>query len=216
MKAYTDFQLKNFPWIVSAGTLKPESLLVSFWQIAEILAKWNDDTIPGDLLQRLEHLAGEDSREQDWDDDDATGCVEWLESLLQYWAPFGCRFGSHEGDGALFGFWLAPEWADFLDQMAYRDPAPELAAGIVRALLDSGFTDPEDASDRYFGIYRGTETEVGRELAQELAENSGVDVSGLQWPQRCIDWDAAWQELRMGGDFELVRLPGADWAAFTA
>lgn len=51
----------------------------------------------------------------------------------------------------------------------------------------------EAFQDSYYGEY-----DSGRDYAMELAEGTGVDLSVPVWPFTCIDWDRAWNELRLG------------------
>jgi hypothetical protein len=125
MTQYTADQLAPFPWIVSSDTLRAEDLLPRFWQAAETVAVIRQEPIPASLLEPLTLLVGEDSRETDWNDDLAADTLAELFDLLQAWAPAGFSFGSNEGDGACFGFWLTPEWCDAMELLGFGDDNPE-------------------------------------------------------------------------------------------
>jgi hypothetical protein len=207
---YPADKLAQFPWIVSSDTLRTEDLLVRYWSAAE--------TIGADLctvLPALEHLVGPDSREADWSDDMAEGCLLQLTDILQDGAPDGFYFGSHDGDGALFGFWLEDDWSDALEHCEIAaDDDPEVSALWVKRLSAAG-VDPDNVEDAYQGRAEGYgESEAGADYAAQLAEDAGMLEREARWPYTCIDWSAAWRELKLGDGYWLERLNGAEWLVF--
>lgn len=210
MTRYNSDQLASFPWIVSTDTLRTEDLLVRYWQTAEQLGAELCTVLPA-----LQHLVGEDSRESDWDDDMAGGCLLQLGDILQDVAPTGFYFGASEGDGACFGFWLCEDWADLLEHCGFAsDSDPEAVAALVRDLLASG-VDPDSYEDAYQGEAEGySEKEAGAEFAAQLAEDAGMIQATAQWPHTCIDWEEAWRELELGDGFWLQQINGCQWAVF--
>jgi hypothetical protein len=216
MTHYTADQLAPFPWIVSSDTLRSEDLLPRFWQAAETVAVIRQELIPGSLLEPLTLLVGEDSRETDWNDDLAADTLAELFDLLQAWAPAGFSFGSNEGDGACFGFWLTPEWCDAMEVLGLGDDDPSGWAELV-AQLDADGLDPDNIEDAYQGRTEGwSEEKAGADYAQQLAEDLGLPpkLDGCTWPMSCIDWEAAWRELEMGDGYRLHDIGGGDWLVF--
>lgn len=214
MAHYTSDQLATFPWIVSCDTLRTEDLLVKFWSAAEQIGSDLADQLPD-----LQRLAGEDSSETDWNDEQAGYALERLTDTLQDAAPTGFWFGASEGDGACFGFWIDQDWADALEHCGIAaDDDPEPLAAIIQALELDGI-DPDNVEDAYQGRAEGwSEESAGRSFAEELAYNTeaaGVDWGGqCAWPLGCIDWDAAWLELQMGDGYRLHDIGGGEWLVF--
>jgi hypothetical protein len=210
MTRYTTEQLASFPWIVSTDTLRTEDLLVRYWQTAEQLGADLCTVLPA-----LQHLVGEDSKEADWDDDMACGCLLQLGDILQDLAPSGFYFGASEGDGACFGFWLDNSWREVLEHCGCAfDSDPEAVTVTVQELLAAG-VDPDTYEDLYQGEAEGyNETEAGADYAAQLAEDAGMIQATAQWPHTCIDWEEAWRELELGDGYWLQRINGAQWAVF--
>lgn len=214
MTHYTADQLAPFPWIVSSDTLRAEDLLPRFWQAAETVAVIRQEPIPASLLEPLTLLVGEDSRETDWDDDLAADTLDELFDLLQAWAPAGFSFGSNEGDGACFGFWLTPEWCDAMELLGFGDDNPEGWAELV-ARLEADGLDPDNIEDAYQGRAEGwSEERAGADFAEQTAYDSGMVNDQQHWPLNCIDWDAAWRELQTGDGYRLHDIGGGDWLVF--
>lgn len=215
---YTLDQLDGFPWIVSCDTLKAEDLLPKFWTAAEGLAVLLDrpQLLNPATLASLAKLVGEDSKEADWDDTEAAQTLEDLHEALSEVAPAGFYFGSQEGDGACFGFWLEQGWAEALDLFGFGNDDPAGWAELI-ARLDQDGIDPETVEDSYCGQAEGlTEEKAGEDYAQQLAEELGVNLSQLNWPLGSIDWAAAWRELEMGDGYRLHDIGGGDWLVFRA
>lgn len=224
MPTYTLDQLDGFPWIVSVDTLRTEDLLVRFWQTAEQLHRLAYSGHPfaaqhPALVRELELLAGEDAKEQDWNEERARQCVDDLAEYLQDYAPSGFHFGASAGDGAAFGFWLSDEWVDALEHCGWAaDSDPAALADVIRELEDDGI-DCENYEDAYAGSAEGcTEDKAGEDFAQAFADELGLPakLDGTSWPIYCIDWAYAWRELVAGDGYRLHRISGNDWAVFRA
>jgi hypothetical protein len=222
MNTYTPDQLAQFPWIASCDTLRPEDLLPKFWGIAETLAVWLDrpQLLNAETLASLERLVGEDSRESDWSDEQASQTLDDLFGALEDAAPLGFHFSSSEGDGACFGFWVDDVWADALEHCGIAaDDTPEALARIIADWQADGI-EPETIEDSYCGRAEGySEERAGADFAQELAQDNwlpdGPNGMGWnRWPLSCIDWTHAWQELVLGDGYRLHSIGGGDWLVF--
>ena len=172
MMQYTD--LSSFPWIVSSSTLKTEHLLVSFWETLESLS--SSDSFPFELspsvLSSLERLVGEDSKEEDYKEEEARKLLLSLFELLEEAAPSGFYFGSHSGDGSLFGFWLSEDWQRAISEADFFSEDPSLCASVISAASDLGIS-----SDTFSDCFRGeisaySEEEAEEEAAKELLSES--------------------------------------------
>jgi hypothetical protein len=167
-------------------------------------------------LASLAKLVGEDSREADWDDAEASQTLEELTDALQELAPTGFYFGSQDGDGACFGFWLDETWAEALEHFGMGNDDPTGWAELI-AELDADGIEPDTAEDSYCGRAEGwSEERAGADYAQQLAEDLGVKLDQMEWPLTCVDWEAAWRELEMGDGYSLHSIGGGDWLVFRA
>lgn len=100
---------------VIAGTLRPEDLVPAFMEALDDRvedASFDDGADAPAKVQavdRLQDRLGDLERrmaaEGYYADEDSMWDLEWLQDALNEYAPKGCRFGAHEGDGADFGFW---------------------------------------------------------------------------------------------------------------
>lgn len=217
---YTLDQLDGFPWIVSCDTLKTEDLLPKFWSAAEICAVLLDrpQLLNPGTLASLAKLVGEDSSESDWDDTEARQTLEELFDALNDAAPSGFGFGSQEGDGACFGFWLGEDWAEALEHCGWAADSDSAALADVIWELEQDGIDCDNFEDAYCGEAEGcTEERAGAAYALGLFEDSGTRASSHDgWPFSCIDWDQAWEELRLSDGYRLHRISGDTWAVFRA
>lgn len=100
---------------VSHGTLRTEDLLAAFSSELESLIQQNaeywccdEGRDERDVLNTIVW----DSREISPDDEYAPELVNELIDALEKFAPSGCYFGAHEGDGADFGFWPHSDESD--------------------------------------------------------------------------------------------------------
>jgi len=218
MTRYNTEALAHFPWIASCDTLRPEDLLPKFWSVAEVLALAANkpEALSPATLASLAKLVGEDSREANWDDAEASQTLEELTDALQELAPTGFYFGSQDGDGACFGFWLEETWAEALEHFGMGNDDPTGWAELI-AELDADGIEPDTAEDSYCGRAEGwSEERAGADYAQQLAEDLGVKLDQMEWPLTCVDWEAAWQELVMGDGYRLHSIGGGDWLVFRA
>ena len=98
--------------IVSEGTLRPEDLIPAFLHALE--ARLDEVEVRGhdtahmrryirEIEERIETVPGY------YETDDANWDLAGLFDALNDYAPEGMRFGAHEGDGALYGFWPIEE-----------------------------------------------------------------------------------------------------------
>lgn len=221
MVHYNSEQLASFRWIVSSATLRPEDLLPSYWAAVESLAQLAGKASPiaADTLADLERLAGEDSSEADWNDELACQLLEKLTDCLQELAPCGFGFGSHEGDGACFGFWLTEDWQNALEHLDLDGDDPAGWASLISD-LDLDGIEPETIEDSYQGRAEGhNEEQAGADYAQQLAQDSWLPegpggVGWNRWPVSCIDWEDAWRELQLGDGYRLHDLGGGEWLVF--
>jgi len=214
---YTLDQLDGFPWIVSTDTLRPEDLLPKFWSAAETCAVLLDrpQLLNPGTLDSLTKLVGEESSESDWDDNEASETLEELFDALNDAAPSGFSFGSQEGDGACFGFWLGADWLEALEHCGWAaDSDPAALADVIRELEQDGI-DCDNFRDAYCGKAEGyNEEAAGSDYAAQLAEEIGAWDGKASWPASCIDWAEAWRELETGDGYRLHRISGETWAVF--
>ena len=57
----------------------------------------------------------------------------------------------------------------------------------------------DDFRDAYHGHW-----DDPADFAYQLAEDVGVMPESSAWPLSCIDWEQAWRELQIGGDYSAV------------
>jgi len=223
MHRYNIETLAHFPWIASCDTLRSEDLLPKFWSVAEVLALAANkpEVLSPATLASLAKLVGENSQESDWNDTEASQTLEELTEALQDLAPVGFYFGSQDGDGACFGFWLDASWAEALEHYGFGNNDPCGWAELI-AELDADGIDPENFQDFYQGHTEGIdEDRAGAEYAQRLAEemDPGFDLDrtgSIPWPHRHVNWSDAWEELRVGDGYWLHSIGGGDWLVFRA
>jgi antirestriction protein len=108
--------------------------------------------------------------------------------------PGAEEYAIHDWDGipSSFGEW--PDWdavADYVEARQGLDPETLEA-------FELWFNNCGDGggffSDDYCGCFNN-----GAVYAEQLAEDTGLQIAEA-WPYNCIDWEAAWVELRLGGD----------------
>ena len=159
---------ESFPWVVSSSTLKTEHLLVSFWETLESLSV----SLDPEILSDLQRLVGEDSREEDYKEEEAAELLLCLFDLLQEQSPKGFYFGSHPGDGALFGFWLSEDWEQAISSADFFSEDPTLCASVISAASGLGIS-PDTFSDCFRGeVSAYSEEEAEEEAAKELLSES--------------------------------------------
>ena len=99
---------------------------------------------------------------------------------------------------------------DIIDRIEYlRDWADFPAAKKELAVLES----VQEDAEQYASEWRYGEALIRdsyfKEYAQELAEDCGMVEDSNQWPNRCLDWDQAAEELKY--DYTTVDFDGVDY-----
>lgn len=114
---------------VSEGTMLPEDLIPAFVDVLDDIRE--ELAAPGSTTERAEDLAYrvrqvshlddflgeiEQRMEQEgyFESEDAAFDLDELTDKLNEHAPPFCYFGSHEGDGACYGFWIS--WDSLNDE----------------------------------------------------------------------------------------------------
>lgn len=201
---YTPAQLSSFPWIVSSATLRTEDLIPALSSaLAQILSSL--ERPPFELSSQAEELlliaeSGASSELSSSEHEQLSELCSDLFDMLDALAPvgFSFSFSSHEGDGALFGFWLSSEICSELEQLNLGADSDSAALAELLQELESLGVDLLDLESSYYAeTYGSTEAEAGRDFAESLAEET-QELSS-DWPLRCTDWEQAWQELRQDG-----------------
>lgn len=190
----------SFPWIVSSGTLKTEHLLVSFWEALEhlspdLLRSEDYASVAGldlTLLASLEELVGEDSKEEDYTEERAFIILQSLFNLLHDATPPGFCFGSHAGDGALFGFWLSEDWESALEECDFFSEDSSLAASVIEAAEGYGIS-PDTFSD----CFRGEVCAYSEEEAEAVAAKEILSESEIPLPRffDLLDFGKVWNHF---------------------
>lgn len=90
---------------VSSGTLRPQDLIPKFLLTLEFIGPKAYEQLQTLPFQLIPSHALEDDDADFWTSDKCLEAMETLVDSLDEWAPPGFTFGSHEGDGSLFGFW---------------------------------------------------------------------------------------------------------------
>jgi antirestriction protein len=104
------------------------------------------------------------------------------------------------------------EWPDLAELVGFSEALGELSddeAEPFRLYCDN--RGELVSVDQFREAFSG-EWDSEAAFAEDLAEQSGLAVDQCAWPLSCIDWKAAWRELRYGGDFYSER--GADGALY--
>ena len=87
---------------VSTGTMRTEDLMPAF---ADELSTLEMSETGVQLLADVEKFLGSPEALPGWDSEEAQWLMQELFDDLDNHAPLHIRFGSHDGDGADFGFW---------------------------------------------------------------------------------------------------------------
>jgi len=114
--------------------------------------------------------------------------------------PGAEEYAVHDWDGlpATFGEW--PDWDAVSAYTAAMVELDESEREAFRAFLDNtGDSASADTLEAFRDAYRGCYS-CGADYAAELADELGAVPADVSWPLSCIDWDAAWRELELGGD----------------
>ena len=94
---------------VSTGTMRTEDLMPAFADALSLMPAYSDTEIVRratlKLLDDVEKFLGSPEALPGWDSEEAQWLMQELFDELDNHAPLHMRFGSHDGDGADFGFW---------------------------------------------------------------------------------------------------------------
>lgn len=90
---------------ISTGTLRHQDLIQKFIWLAELVD--HDMTTP--VWNEWKHIIDATYEDDFEESEESSYLLEDLFDLLNTMAPEGTYFGSHEGDGACFGFWTYTE-----------------------------------------------------------------------------------------------------------
>jgi hypothetical protein len=96
---------------ISSGTMRNEDLLQTFASELERAAN-ADISSRHPIVHNFLNLASEALaivENGKADTESGSEVVAELFNALAYYAPKGCTFGAHEGDGAAYGFWRVDE-----------------------------------------------------------------------------------------------------------
>jgi hypothetical protein len=122
---------------ISSGTLRTADLVESFaWELKQLIAS-DPPVVPlyTALLARVENWDGADTTAEDFSESDydseGSGLVDELTTALEEFAPPYCYFGTHEGDGADFGFWPSIESIEELPRVEDSDGAKALGEDSI-------------------------------------------------------------------------------------
>lgn len=123
---------------ISTGTLKPEDLIETFvYELRQQRPLHREHrailrSVEGNM-RRMKSPAYFTTEQPRWD-------VDALIDALEAYAPEGFYFGSHPGDGADFGYWLAESYIDDFDGLRVDDTAdvPKGYTGQVLFVNDHG------------------------------------------------------------------------------
>jgi len=212
MATYTLDQLDGFLWIVSTDTLRVDHLADAYLGAFDQLGQDVPEPFRSDLQQCAAYASGLTAPDpcDAWDI-----ATQWAFDRLGELAPEGFYFGASEGDGACFGFWLEQEWADVLEHCGVAaDSDSAGVAHIIQELADLGY-DPQNLPDCYSGEAEGyTAAEAGADAAAMIAEElvyATQKQTEAGWPFRHIDWRAAWEELQLSDNYQVVQWSHARW-----
>ena len=201
MNPYTIPQLTAFPWIVSTDTLRADHLADAFLGAFDCLGQDVPEPFCSDLRQAASYAS---DRVGQTPCDAWEIALSWAENRLGELAPLGFYFGTSEGDGACFGFWLENEWCAALQERGIDCEDPASTAALLARFDDHGVT-AQNLEDAYCGTADGySEKEAGADYAQTLADDIGAINPELAWPHTCIDWEDAWRELELGDGYALI------------
>lgn len=128
---------------VSHGTMRDEDLIPSFaWELKHNTP--DGATRFAKLLEECEawEAAETDDSEEEPEDGEqgSSDLVDALFEALNEYAPDGCYFGAHHGDGADFGFWISESFFEDFDGLKVSDTSevPDDYEGAVLHVNDHG------------------------------------------------------------------------------
>ena len=110
---------------ISHGTLRTEDLLPDFVSLLRELGHRGKRNGAFDRASRIVNLSARHGEIPEGLREEADELVNDLGDLLDGFAPEYCYFGTLEGDGSDFGFWLSREWRE----RAEEDGVPIVSCG---------------------------------------------------------------------------------------
>jgi len=128
-------------------------------------------------------------------------CIDWI--LVSSPEPGAEEWAMHDHAG-LPDCLSRTEWPNLADLAAWAEALAELSRCEWEPFRfycdDRGeVCSADDFRDAYHGRW-----DDPADFAYQLAEDVGVMPESSAWPLSCIDWDQAWRELQMGGDYSAV------------
>jgi antirestriction protein len=132
--------------------------------------------------------------------DDLQECIDYI--LASSPEPGAEEWAMHDHAG-LPDCLSRTEWPDLSDLAAYGEALVEIGddaddrEAFCLYCNDRGeIVDVDALRDAYNGRH-----DSGADFACDLADDLGVIPEGTAWPLSCIDWEHAWRELEIGGDY---------------
>ena len=158
------------------------------------LAAYNNGRLHGAWVDLEEATTAEEIQE----------CIDWI--LATSPEPGAEERAMHDHAG-LPDCLSRTEWPDLADLAAYGEALQEIGddADDLEAFRlwcdDRGeIVDVDAFREAYNGHH-----DSGADFACELADDLGLIPEGITWPLSCIDWEHAWRELEIGGDYTAER-----------
>lgn len=139
----------------------------------------------------------------EWIDLDGLSAEEMREAVAAVIArspfPDAEEYAIHDWDGlpSTFGEW--PDWdavAQYVATMEELSEDEREAYALWCDNIGSDSVSAEEFREAYNGCYRSAE-----EFAERLADDIGAIDRNASWPLCHINWEAAWRDLRTGGDY---------------
>jgi len=112
--------------------------------------------------------------------------------------PGAEEYAIHDWEGVPSSFGEWPDWdlvAAYVEARQEMDDERREAFRIWHNYAPDFNNEGEAFQEEYQGAYQD-----GAEFAIYLADELGLQIEDA-WPYRNIDWEAAWHDLRIGGDY---------------
>lgn len=97
--------------VISSGTHVTEALFDAYYDALDGLQ------LSRETRKRLNQLKRVFAKAKNTNEETRMACLDELTMMMEDHAPYGAYFGTHEGDGALFGVW--PDW-DYLTEEEHQ------------------------------------------------------------------------------------------------
>lgn len=91
---------------ISSGTMRNEDLIPDFLDELERLAKLNKNKTHLTLVEKIQNRINNNPDYYESENADYDLNEDLFNALNEYAKPY-CYFGSHEGDGSNYGFWVS-------------------------------------------------------------------------------------------------------------